>query len=77
MFDKIEWVSVEERLPCKYIIIDEHWPKDVKKYYVHIKGQPYPEIAWFWDATFIPTYGENISFCGEIDYWAEIPKWNH
>lgn len=21
--------------------------------------------------------GDGVSFAGDIDYWAEIPKWNH
>ena len=77
MFDKIEWVSVEERKPSGYIVIDERGFKEVAEYLVHVSGADYPTFARFLDGEFVPASGEGIIFFGEIDYWAEIPKWNH
>lgn len=75
MFDKIEWVSVEERKPCGYIVLECGF-KEVAEYLVHVIGADYPTFARFLDGEFV-SCGDGVLFAGEIDYWAEIPKWNH
>lgn len=79
MFDKIEWVSVDEGEPCGYIIVDEETGyKEPAEYLVHVKGATYPTFANYVDGKFVPCYGsKHIAFYGGIDYWAEIPKWLH
>lgn len=76
MFDKIEWVSVEERKPSGYIVIDEYGFKEAAEYLVHVSGADYPTFARFLDGEFVSCC-DGVLFAGEIDYWAEIPKWNH
>lgn len=81
MFDEIEWVSVEERKPCGYIVVDpETNCKEPAEYFVHVKGSEYPTVAMYLGGEFVPPYfyfeGEG-GFANEIDYWAEIPKWTH
>jgi hypothetical protein len=79
MFDKIEWVSTTERKPSGYIIVDpETGYKEPAEYLVHIKGAAYPTFANYVDGRFVPCYGsKHIAFYGEIEYWAEIPRWKH
>lgn len=79
MFDKIEWVSVEERKPCGYVVVDEETGfSEPAEYIVHVKDAEYPTFAMFLDDKFVtcPSGGFGC-FADEIDYWAEIPKWNH
>lgn len=76
MFDTIEWVSVEERKPCGYIVLECGF-KEIAEYLVHVSGADYPTFARFLDGKFVASYDESVLFAGEIDYWAEIPKWNH
>ena len=81
VFDKIEWVSVDERKPCGYIMVDpETNYKEPAEYLVHVKGAEYPTFAMYLDGKFVPPYfyfeGKG-GFVDEIDYWAEIPKWLH
>lgn len=75
MFDAIEWVSVEERNPCGYIVLECGF-KEIAEYLVHVSGADYPTFARFLGGEFV-SCEDNVCFCGEIDYWAEIPKWNH
>ena len=79
MFDKIEWVSVEERKPCGYIMVDpETNYKEPVEYLVHVKGAEFPTFAMFLDDKFVPCHVDGTCyFANEIDYWAELPKWNH
>lgn len=81
VFDKIEWVSVEEGKPCGYIVVDEETGyKEPAEYLVHVKGAAYPTVAMYLDGKFVPPcfYFEGKGgFVDEIDYWAEVPKWKH
>lgn len=81
MIDKIEWVSVEERKPCGYIMVDpETNHKEPAEYLVHVKGAEFPTVAMCFGGEFVPTYFQSNGvggFADDIDYWAEIPKWSH
>lgn len=79
MFDKIEWVSVEDRKPSGYVVVDEETGfAEPAEYIVHVKGAEYPTFAMFFDDKFVPCHADGVGgFANEIDYWAEIPKWNH
>lgn len=79
MFDKIDWVSVDERKPSGYIVVDEETGyKEPAEYLVHVKGAEYPTFAMCFDGEFVPCHIEGQGgFADEIDYWAEIPKWQH
>lgn len=79
VFDKIEWVSVDEGKPCGYIIDDqEAYYKEPAEYLVHVKGAEYPAFAMFFDGEFVPCRTDGVGgFAGEIDYWAEKPRWKH
>ena len=79
MFDKIEWVSTEERKPCGYIVVDPGtYYKEPAEYLVHVKGAEFPTFAMFLDDEFVPCRTDGVGgFADEIDYWAEIPKWAH
>lgn len=75
MFDAIEWVSVEERKPCGYIVLECGF-KEIAEYLVHVSVADYPTFARFLDGEFVAC-GDGVLFAGDIDCWAEIPKWNH
>lgn len=79
MFDKIEWISVDKRKPCGYIIVEpETGYKEPAEYLVHVKGAEYPTFAMFFNGEFVPCCTDGAGgFADEIDYWAEIPKWRH
>lgn len=78
MFDKIEWISVDERKPSGWIVIDAE-TNDVEpaEYLVHVKGAEYPTFAMFFNDMFRPCKEGVERFADEVDYWAEIPKWEH
>lgn len=76
MFDKIEWVSVDERKPSGWIVVDPETDyKEPAEYLVHVKGANYPTTAEFFNGNFHPI--DDSKFADEIDYWAELPKWTH
>lgn len=78
MFDKIEWISVDERKPSGWIMIDaETNYAEPAEYLVHVKGAEYPTFAEYFDGKFWPCREDCSRFADEIDYWAELPKWEH
>lgn len=67
----MEWISVEDRLPCSYVYDDEK--NGPAQYLVHVKNAVFATVGHFLDGKFIPLES-NVTWGDEIDYWAEMPE---
>lgn len=67
----MEWISVNERLPCGYVMVDDE-TKEPAEYIVHVKHAEFATVAYFVGGKFISLDGRK--WCSEIDYWMEMPE---